>query len=87
MSIHFSKFSDCRILTVKWRQKGGFAMSSDLPRYTLRVDPTLLAKIAFIAQENDRSTNKEIERILKKVVADYEKENGPILLDNPWPIF
>lgn len=27
-------------------------MSSDLPRYTLRVDPTLLAKIAFIAQES-----------------------------------
>jgi len=57
-------------------------MPSDLPRYTLRIDPILLAKVAFIAQDNDRSTNKEIERALKKLVADYERENGPIALDN-----
>lgn len=56
-------------------------MPSDLPRYTLRVDQVLLAKVAYIAQENDRSTNKEIERALKKLVSDYEKENGPIALE------
>lgn len=58
-------------------------MPSDLPRYTLRIDPILLAKVAFIAQDNDRSTNKEIERALKKLVSDYEKENGPIAIDKP----
>lgn len=58
-------------------------MPSDLPRYTLRIDSVLLAKVAFIAQDNDRSTNKEIERALKKLVADYEKENGSIVLDKP----
>lgn len=58
-------------------------MPSDLPRYTLRIDPVLLAKVAFIAQDNDRSTNKEIERALKKLVADYEKENGTIVIDKP----
>ena len=57
-------------------------MPSDLPRYTLRIDPVLLSKVAFIAQENDRSTNKEIERALRKLVSAYEAENGPIALDS-----
>lgn len=58
-------------------------MPSDLPRYTLRIDPVLLSKVAFIAQDNDRSTNKEIERALRKLVAEYEKENGTIVIDKP----
>lgn len=58
-------------------------MPSDLPRYTLRIDSVLLEKVAYIAKGNDRSTNKEIERVLRKLVADYEKENGPIPVDRP----
>lgn len=57
-------------------------MPSDLPRYTLRIDPVLLNKVAYIASENDRSTNKEIERALRKLVEAYEMENGPIQLPN-----
>lgn len=58
-------------------------MPSDLPRYTLRIDPELLLKVAYIARENDRSTNKEIERALRKIVAAYEQENGTIAIDTP----
>lgn len=58
-------------------------MPSDLPRYTLRIDPDLLAKVAFIAAENDRSTNKEIERALRRLVAAYEQENGTITIEKP----
>lgn len=58
-------------------------MPSDLPRYTLRIDPALLEKVAYIAKANDRSTNKEIERALRKLVSDYEQENGIIETDNP----
>ena len=58
-------------------------MPSDLPRYTLRIDADLLAKVAVIAQENDRSTNKEIERALRKMVEVYESENGVIELPKP----
>ena len=58
-------------------------MPSDLPRYTLRIDPVLLSKVAVIAQANDRSTNKEIERVLRKLVESYEKENGVIELPKP----
>lgn len=56
-------------------------MPSDLPRYTLRIDSELLEKVSAIAKENDRSTNKEIERALRKLVTIYEKENGPIQID------
>ncbi len=56
-------------------------MPSSLPRYTLRIDPALLAKVAYIAQANDRSTNKEIERALRSLVSAYEAENGVIPLD------
>ena len=58
-------------------------MPSELPRYTLRIDPALLAKVSYIADANDRSTNKEIERALRKLVETYEKENGPIAVDKP----
>ena len=58
-------------------------MPSDLPRYTLRIDPALLNKVAYIADQKDRSTNKEIERALRRLVEAYEKENGAIPLDNP----
>lgn len=55
-------------------------MGSNLPRYTLRIDDSLLKKISYIAEYNDRSTNKEIERLIKKYIADFEKENGKIIL-------
>lgn len=55
-------------------------MPSNLPRYTLRIDPILLNKVSYIATSNDRSTNKEIERALRKLVEQYEKENGVIPL-------
>lgn len=48
-------------------------MPSDLPRYTLRIDPALLNKVAYIADQNDRSTNKEIERALRRLVEAYRK--------------
>ena len=56
-------------------------MPSDLPRYTLRIDPILLAKVARIAEANDRSTNKEIERALRNLVNKYEDEHGVIQID------
>lgn len=46
--------------------------------YPLRIDETLSAKIKVLAKENDRSYKGQIENILKKFVADYEKEHGEI---------
>ena len=35
-------------------------MASNLPRYTLRIPQIYLEKIHYIAEENGRSTNKEL---------------------------
>lgn len=55
-------------------------MASTLPRYTLRVPRDILEKMSYIAEQNDRSTNKEIERLMKKHIEEYESKNGQIPL-------
>lgn len=57
-------------------------MASDLPRYTLRMPKEYLQKIRYIAEENGRSANKEIELMVKQRIKEYEQENGPINLDD-----
>ena len=46
--------------------------------YSLRIDRTLLQKVRCIADSQCRSTNKEIERCLKKHVEQYESRYGEI---------
>ena len=46
--------------------------------YPLRVDRTVMEKFKVIASNHGRSVNKEIEMLMKQVVADYEKINGLI---------
>ncbi|MEN6349923.1 MAG: Arc family DNA-binding protein [Syntrophomonas sp.] len=53
-------------------------MSSEMPRFTLRTSNELLQKIGYIAEANGRSANKEIEMLLKRYVAQYEKKHGLI---------
>ena len=57
-------------------------MNEKLLRYTLRVDRLLFKKVqqssAALAESEGRSANKEIEQYLKKRVAEYEKVNGKI---------
>lgn len=53
-------------------------MPSDMPRYTLRIPQILLDKIRFIAAENGRSANKEIELMIKQRIHEYESINGEI---------
>lgn len=50
--------------------------------YPLRVDKTLMAKFRVVAEADGRSVNKEIEGLIKVAVAVYEKENGPIQLQD-----
>ena len=53
-------------------------METKLLRQTLRVDRLLFQKFRYIAESEGGSANKEIEQYLKKRVAEYEKEFGPI---------
>ncbi|MGN8874602.1 Arc family DNA-binding protein [Pseudoflavonifractor sp. HCP28S3_F10] len=46
--------------------------------FPLRLDDELREKLRYIAAQNSRSLNKEIEYLVKKHVEAYEKEHGPI---------
>ena len=48
-------------------------MKDTLPRYTLRVPQILLDKLGYIAEYEGRTKNKEIEQLLKRRIADFEK--------------
>ena len=47
----------------------------------IRFEPELLAKITYIAKENMRSLNKQLEFLAESCVKEYEKENGVIDVD------
>jgi len=53
-------------------------MPSNLPRYTLRIPQEYLDKIRYIAEENGRSANREIELMIKQRIKDYENKYGII---------
>lgn len=50
----------------------------DEARFSLRIHPIIMDKMKYIAKNNGRSLNKEIEQILKWVVDDYERKCGRI---------
>ena len=56
-------------------------MKDSLSRFTLRVQPYLLEKLAYVAESEGRTKNREIEQLIKKRVAEFENEHGEIQLD------
>ena len=53
-------------------------MSSNLPQFTIRIDPLLLRKLRYVSEYNARSANREIETLIKKHISEFEKINGEI---------
>ena len=53
-------------------------MPSKLPRIGLRIEKDLLEKLHFVAAYNERTANKEVEYLVKRHIAAYESEHGPI---------
>lgn len=51
--------------------------------YSLRLEPATMAKLRVIAKRNGRSVNKEIEILAQRHIEVFEKENGPIEVENP----
>ncbi len=47
-------------------------------RFSLRTSQHLIDKIGYIAKYNGRTKNKEIEMVLRRHVAAFEKEQGKI---------
>lgn len=44
----------------------------------IRVNETILNKVKYIAEQENRNMNSQIEYFLKKGVEQYENENGII---------
>lgn len=53
-------------------------MPSEKPRIVFITDGELIKKIKFIADFNDRSMSKEIERLVKRHINEFETEHGRI---------
>lgn len=51
--------------------------------YPLRVDRLTMGKFKVIAANNGRSVNKEIEMLMKRAIAEYENDHGPIPVPAP----
>ena len=55
---------------------------STLKRQTgIRFEPGLLYKITFVAKQNKRSLNAQLEYLAQECVKEYEQEHGEIALD------
>lgn len=53
-------------------------MKDEMLRYTLRINPALMEKFAYVAEYNGRTKNREIEQLIKRCVEDFEKQHGEI---------
>ena len=51
-------------------------------RYTLRVNKNLFKKFRYVSEYSGRSSNKEIEQLMKMKVEKFEKEHDKIDLPN-----
>ena len=47
----------------------------------IRFEPELLYKISVVAKKNRRSLNAQLEFLAQNCVAEFERENGEILVD------
>ena len=55
-------------------------MTMDTAKFTLRIDDELLKKFRIVADYNARSANRELEVLIKRHVAEFEKKHGEITL-------
>ncbi len=46
--------------------------------YPLRLDDELMGKVKRIAEEEDRPISKQLERIIRQYVDQYEREHGKL---------
>lgn len=47
----------------------------------IRFEPELLYKISYVAKQNKRSLNAQLEYLAQNCVKEYEKNNGSIPVD------
>lgn len=58
--------------------KEDLRMADNISKFTVRAEPELLKKLCFVAEYNARSANREMEELMKRHVAEFEKKYGKI---------
>ena len=53
-------------------------MATNKVQTGIRFEPELLYKITYVAKDNKRSLNAQMEYLAEMCVRQYEKENGTI---------
>ena len=61
--------------------KGDCIMQNDVVKFTLRTETELLKRFRYVAEYNARSINRELEVIMKKHIAEFEKLHGEIIIE------
>ena len=56
-------------------------MATNKVQTGIRFEPELLYKIAYVAKDNKRSLNAQLEYLAQACVREYEAENGAISMD------
>lgn len=56
-------------------------MATNKVQTGIRFEPELLYKIAYVAKENKRSLNAQLEFLAQSCVKEYEEANGVIPVD------
>ena len=56
-------------------------MATNKVQTGIRFEPELLYKITYIAKDNKRSLNAQLEYLAQLCVKEYESTNGPIHVD------
>ena len=49
--------------------------------YTLRIENELMEKTKKLAEKEDRPIHKQIERIIREYINEYESRNGEIKIE------
>ena len=57
-------------------------MSTKKKQTGIRFEPELLYKISFVAKQNKRSLNAQLEYLAQECVATFEQEHGDITVDD-----
>ena len=48
---------------------------------SLRIDDELLRRFDYVAKYDDRSMNRMLLQMIRKRIAEFEEEHGPIILE------
>ncbi|MBD5451915.1 MAG: Arc family DNA-binding protein [Lachnospiraceae bacterium] len=56
-------------------------MLQKMSKFTVRVNEETLQKFRYVAEYNARSANRELEFLMKRHIAEFEKKHEEIILN------